>query len=93
MPAILTANTFFYKPATSADNRRRNELQTQKLVADFFSELGFEVELSDCLVNARKDDLQVSFTYEESAKNIYKSLSIYKNGKRSNITAIKKLLK
>jgi hypothetical protein len=91
IPQILTANTYFWKPSTSASGRRSNENRRLSEVADFFKQLGFDVEMPDRVV-ANKAELRVIFTYSETCNNVYKTLAVYKNGKVSNITAIKKLI-
>ncbi|NLT51945.1 MAG: hypothetical protein GXX85_13630 [Ignavibacteria bacterium] len=92
IPSILTANTYFWNSANSASSRRYCEEKRQNEVASFFSEIGFNVKRNGDNVIATKEEVEVVFHYSESCKNVYKTLSITKNGKKSNITAIKKLL-
>lgn len=91
IPSILTANTYFWTPSTNASDRRKNEEKKLNEVASFFETLGFEVSNTDRVI-AKKDELEVVFSYSESCKNVYKHLSVTRNGKNSNITAIKKLI-
>lgn len=91
LPTILTANTYFWSPAYSASQRRRNEDLRNGQVADFFRNIGFEVEQSNG-VRARSGKIEVTFSYSETCKNVYRHLSVYKDGKKSNVSAIKKLL-
>lgn len=92
LPSILTANTYFWSPSGSADGRRRSEEKRQSEVASFFQSAGFTVTRSGDNVNAVGHNLDVDFHYSESCKIVYKSLSVYRNGKKSNITAIRKAL-
>lgn len=91
LPSILTANTYFWQPSSSASQRRRNEERKIGEVYDFFKSNGFDTSISDGVV-ATKGDLCVRFTYSESCKNVYKRLSVYVGEKKSNITAIVKVL-
>ena len=90
-PSILTANTYFWSSASSASLRRRNEERHQAVVADFFGSLGMSVSQNGNDVIGEKDGIVAVFSYSESCKNVYKHLSITRNGKRSNITALSKL--
>ncbi len=92
-PAILTANTYFWNSATNAANRRRNEERNLATVENFLKSIGLQVSTDSGKVVASSDDLEVRFYYSESCKNVYKSLEIYRNGKRSNITQLRKLYK
>lgn len=93
LPSILTANTYFWSPSGSADARRRSEENKQSTVASFFQAAGFTVTRSGDNVNATGHGLSVAFHYSESCKIVYKSLEVYHdNGKKSNITAIRKAL-
>jgi len=38
-----------------------------------------------------KDGIVARFSYSESCKNVYKSLTVRRNGKNSNITSLRKL--
>lgn len=44
-------------------------------------------------VEGTRENLEVTFTYKESCNNVYKFLHVYRNGKRSNITQLRKLYK
>jgi hypothetical protein len=90
-PAILSANTYFWGAASTASNRRRNEERRQAEVAAYFEALGFEVERSGDNVFATGHGLEIKFHFSESCTNVYKSLSVSRNGKASNITAIRKV--
>ena len=93
LPSILTANTYFWSPSGSADGRRRSEESKQSTVASFFQAAGFTVARNGNSVNATGHGLSVTFHYSESCKIVYKSLEVYRdNGKKSNITAIRKAL-
>jgi hypothetical protein len=86
-PTILTANTYFWSSASSASSRRNNEERRNSEVTKFLMGLGF-VENDGWMT---KGDLKVRFSYSESCNHVYKSLEIYRNGKKSNITALRKL--
>lgn len=88
LPQILTANTYYWSPASSAASRRRNEERRHAEVADFLTDLGFEFNGKTWT----KGELEVNFEYSESCRNVYKHFQVWRNGKKSNITAIKKLL-
>jgi hypothetical protein len=99
-PSILTANTYFWSPERNANSRRRSELKKLKTVSDFLEKLGMEVTNSYNIntvdakvVSQNGDKIEVVFSYRESAKNVYKSLCITKNGENSNITTLRKLYK
>lgn len=92
IPTILTANTFFWTPSASANGRRSNEQKRQDEVKAFFEYIGLETEVNGDSVTGKNAEIEATFTYSESCKNVYKNLTIYKNGKKPNISAIKKLL-
>ena len=94
-PSILTANTYFWTAACNASSRRRNEERKQTEVANYLSALGFSVvrsgdNVTGTLLTA-KGEVRVVFHYSESCKNVYKSLSVTRGGKNSNITTIRKI--
>lgn len=94
MPQILEANTFFWKPSINADGRRRNEIKRNEEVKNWLLSKGFDIDedRADGVRGVKKDlDLEVIFNYSESCKNVYKNLAINKAGKKSNITALRKL--
>ena len=93
-PAILASNTYFWTPARSADQRRRNEVRNTDKVANYLSAIGFTItDQAERYVTAVKDEVNVTFYYEETCSNVYKSLSVTRAGKVSNITAIRKIAK
>lgn len=94
-PSILSANTYFWTPAQNASTRRRNEERNQQAVADYLQLLGFDVERNGDAVKGYHPDykVRVVFSYSESCANVYKSLSVTRSGKNSNITAIRKVAK
>ena len=83
IPSIMTANTYFWTPSGSASGRRSNEKRRNGEVAEFLA------ENADALKAA---NVEVNFSYSESCHNVYKSCKITRNGKRSNVTAIRKAL-
>lgn len=90
-PAILTANTFYWTPACNASSRRRNEARQLATVATYLAALGFTVNDRDDRVSATNGNVEVVFSYSESCSNVYKSLQVTRGGKRSNISAIRKI--
>lgn len=90
-PEILTANTYFWKPASSSSGRRKNEEFRLAQVAKFFRAIGLTVTEKIGIVIGEKDNLYVEFTYSESCNNVYKGLEIYRAGKKSNITSLRKI--
>lgn len=83
LPEILTANTYYWRPASNASSRRANEKRHAETVQRFL----------DAHADAiRAAGLTVEFSYSESCNNVYKRCEITRNGKKSNITALKKAL-
>lgn len=93
-PSILTANCFNWLTSNIASSRRYSEEKRIKEVANYLRKIGFTVEEGVRELKATTGEINVTFSYEESCKNVYKSLSVYveKKGewKKSNITAIRK---
>ncbi len=83
IPSIMTANTYFWQPAGTASGRRSNEARRNAEVANF-------VESNKAALDAA--GVVIDFSYSESCHNVYKTCSITRNGKRSNITAVRKAL-
>lgn len=92
IPDIFTANTYFWSSGSSADQRRRSEERRQSEAANFFRTIGMEVSRSGNTVTAEGHGLEIEFHFSESCKNVYKTLSIYRNGKKSNISSLRKLI-
>ena len=92
-PTILTANTFYWKPSSCAYSRRSNEKRRQKEAAGYFRHLGMEVKEPEGTDNVigTLGSLRVVFHYRESCTSVYKSLSVTRDGKKSNITALRRL--
>lgn len=90
-PSILTANTYFWNSANNASSRINNEKKHKHTVENFLKQIGFVIIENDEKVFAKLKELEVKFYYSESCKNVYKSLEIWKNGKKSNITSLRKL--
>lgn len=91
IPSIISANTYFWASASNASSRRRNEEKRQKEVFDFFLSLGMNTTQNGDTVVGEKDGIIAVFSYSESCKNVYKTFTVTKNGKRSNISALKKI--
>lgn len=83
VPAILEANTWFWKPAPSASMRRANE---QRRMAEVEAWLYSNAE------TLQAGRFEVEFSYSESCNNVYKKLVVYHNGRRSNLLALKNWL-
>jgi hypothetical protein len=83
LPEILTANTFYWRPGSSASSRRSNEKRHADTVQRFLDAHAEAIAAAE---------LSVSFEYSESCNNVYKRLEIFRKGKKSNITALKKAL-
>lgn len=83
LPAILTANTYFWSPSGSASGRRSNESRHTAEVQRFLDANAEALQAAG---------ITVEFSYSESCHNVYKSLSVYKNGVKKDIRALKKAL-
>lgn len=83
IPAIMTANTYYWSPASHASCRRSNEARRNGEVAAF-------IEANAEALGAA--GIEIDFSYSESCNNVYKTCHITRNGKRSNITAVRKAL-
>lgn len=83
IPAILTANTYYWKPSSSASGRRSNEKRHADQVQRFLDTHAETLQAAG---------ITVEFSYSESCHNVYKSLTIYKNGVKKDIRALKKAL-
>lgn len=71
-------------------------------VEEFFKEIGFETKNNGSSVVAKGEiprtktknqKIEVVFSYSESCNNVYKHISVSRDGKSSNITVIKNYLK
>jgi len=83
IPYIMTANTYFWTPAGSASGRRSNEKRRNAEVQAFIEKYREQLEAAG---------IEIDFDYNESCRNVYKRCRITRNGKRSNIRAVKKAL-
>jgi len=83
IPEILTANTYFWSPGGSASSRRSNEKRRNGEVAHFIAANQGDLNAAG---------IEIDFSYSESCRNVYKTCKITRNGKRSNITAVRKAL-
>jgi hypothetical protein len=83
IPAIMTANTYYWRPSSSASGRRANEKRHTDTVQRFLDTHAAAIAAAG---------LAVEFSYSESCHNVYKRCEVYRNGKKSNITALKKAL-
>ena len=96
-PTILTEKTFFYHPAFNASGRRRSENKQHSIVKRYFEDLGFKVTRSDGeytgagIQHVKFGKVEVLFYYTETCKNVYKTLSVTRDGKASNITLLRKI--
>lgn len=95
-PEIFTANTHFWSSSSSDSVRRSNEERRQKEVANFLESLGFYIAREGNYVDAIGDfdgigKVQVTFYYYESCRHVYKSVRVYRNGKKSDVSTIKEI--
>lgn len=80
---IFTANTYFWTPGRNAATRRANEHRQHAKFQQWLAEFG------DMLAAA---GIEVEFHYEESCRHVYKRVIVTRNGKRSNLSVVKRLL-
>lgn len=93
LPNIMVANTFFWQPASSASQRRQNELNRASEVEKFLISLGFNINRKDNMVKAKHDNgLEVYFSYVETCDHVYKKLYVWKNSERVTIKELKSFL-
>ena len=92
-PRILTASVYFWHPAGNASGRRHNEQRNIAEVAAWFRSLGLTVRTDATGAWGQSEDhtLLAEFQYSESCNHIYRHLSVWRDGKKSNITALRKL--
>jgi len=83
IPDIMTANTYYWSPSGSASGRRSNEARRNGEVARFIAANQAALD---------KAGIVIDFSYSESCHNVYKRCPITCNGKRSNITAVRKAM-
>ncbi len=83
IPDILTANTYFWSPAGSASGRRSNEKRHNGEVERF-------IQANRVALDAA--GITIRFDYSESCSHVYRTFKVFRNGKKSNITAIYKAL-
>jgi len=77
IPSILTANCYFWSPSGNASGRRTNEKRHAETVDEFINRLR---KLT------KKSDWEIDFSYDESCKIVYKSVTYSVDGKTTNIT-------
>lgn len=108
IPLILTASTYTWKPANTATLRTANQQKRLTEVETFFRSIGMKTTREDDkvhgkidieikrkngpLLEIRKVNLHARFDYEETPGHIYKRLHVWKDGMKSNVAALKKLL-
>lgn len=91
-PAILSSNVYFWSPGASQSQRARSAEKKVNEVSSYLEYLGFIISEKDCnSMTAINGNVEVRFYYHESSQNVYKSLAVFKNGKKSNITTIRKI--
>ena len=74
------SNSYFFAPSSSAHGRRSNENKFLEQNPDF------------CLIKG-KNIIKVAFTYDESCKNVYYTLTVMVNDEKKDIRALKNLLR
>jgi hypothetical protein len=92
-PFILSANCYFWKPSSNAAGRRNNEKRRNGEVDTYLLALGFTDTGNGYVMEWQGKEISVSFSYEESCHNVYKHLSVCVDGKKSNISTIRKIHK
>lgn len=91
-PEILTRNTYHWSPKALAHQRRWSEYRHITGVQDWLEELGLEVVRENPnTVRAAGQGFVVVFFYKESTSHVYKRFSVYQNGIKKNIVALRKL--
>lgn len=84
IPKILCANTYFWTPARTSAQRRTNELRAAREVQAFIDKVRSILE---------QHNMTIEFSYYESANHVYKRVVVRRNGRKSNITALRNVLK
>jgi len=88
-------------PNSSAEGRRRNEERHYDTLKSFFTGLGFtdlgKGKFEKWIFQSKKKRIaeyfiRVDFYYAESCNHVYKRFSVSVNGKKSNVTGLKKYL-
>lgn len=88
-PDILTANCFYWNPGSTAALRTSAENRRQTQAGEWLKKAGLKVSYSGDTVTAEGDGIVVEFSYYESCKNVYKSFTVYRGGKKSNIKGLR----
>jgi len=78
IPAILTANCYFWTPNGSASGRRSNENRREGEASIFVKALA--------KLTGKKAPWNLHFSYEETCKNVYKTVTYEIDGNTTNIT-------
>jgi hypothetical protein len=93
LPNIMVANTFFWQPASTATQRKQNEIQRTSEVEIFLTKLGFNINRKDNMVKAKHDNgLEVYFSYVETHDHVWKKIYVWKNEQRVTIKELKNFL-
>jgi hypothetical protein len=90
-PTIVTANTYFWSPATTASVRRRNEVRHSRAVAHWFRSLGMNVIEMTGFVGGTIGHIAAEFSYGESCSCVRRAFSVTVAGELSNVTTLRKL--
>lgn len=88
-PEILTANCFHWRSFGVASSRRSAENRRQTQAGEWLEKAGLKVSYSGNSVSAVGEGIEVEFSYSESCNNVYKSFSVYRHGKKSNIKGLR----
>lgn len=92
IPEVLTAKTWFWNPGNSVNQRRENEEKYAVAVYDFVLAIGFELNDSGLWERHYQNQaITIEFDYAETANNVYRTLRIWRDGKKSNMSIIKKI--
>ncbi len=99
LPRFLAKNTFYWESGTTSARRSFNEKLVLQEAISFFEAIGFKLKLVFIDVKSIKGErqfdnqkIEIVFSYYESAQNVYKTFKIYRDGKKTNIRIIKKMI-
>lgn len=95
-PAILGANTLHWAAATSPRCRYENQRWHVGAVERWFLSIGGTLQTSEphrvsATWNRNGENVQATFSYEETVRNVYKTLHVTRNGKRSTIRLLRQI--
>lgn len=89
-PTVLTAKTYFWRPAGTSSGRRANEKRRAEEVGEWLEHYGFTEDGNGAW--CRPDGIVVRFAYTESCHHVYKNLQIDGGGRKHNLTWLRNRL-